>query len=144
MIKKINKKKNSGIGHGKKGGRESKITRKRRIERVGVNRRRRERRFLSFKDVWRILRRVNSHTEQSAKTKCHGDRVLFLRLLVHSHTDTYFYHTHSCHPLKEYRLSFPLLFSYSEPLTFPLNDHPLNIEQLSVPAGGNIVPLLVS
>lgn len=51
------------------------------------------------------------------------------------------------HPLKEHLLSFPLLFSYSdlrESLTFPLNDPPLNTEQLSVPAGGNIVPLLVS
>lgn len=43
------------------------------LERVGVNRRRRERRCLSFKDVPRIPRRANSHTEQSAKRECHGD-----------------------------------------------------------------------
>lgn len=30
--------------------------------------------FRSFEDVWRIQRRVNSHTEQRAKIRSHGGR----------------------------------------------------------------------
>lgn len=54
------------------GGRADKI-RSGPIARVGVNRRRRERRCLSFKGVLRIARRANSHAEQRAKTKCRRD-----------------------------------------------------------------------
>lgn len=56
-----------GLGTGNS-GRESKITIKRQIERVGVNRRRRERRILSFKDVWRILGKVNSRAQREKVT----------------------------------------------------------------------------
>lgn len=56
------------------GGREREITIKRQSERVGVSRRRREGRFLSLKDVWRNLRSVSGHAEQSSKTKSHRGR----------------------------------------------------------------------
>lgn len=102
--------------------RESKITR-----RVGVNGKRRERRFLSIKDVRRILRRVISHPEKSAKTKCQWNRVRGKRTWLISlltHALTYKHILLSCvlsHPqgiLKKGLLlkstSFPLLFSYSD------------------------------
>lgn len=56
------------VGTLEEGGRDVKIWRGQ-IKRVGVNRSRRERQCLSFKDVRRIPRKVYSRTEQSAKTK---------------------------------------------------------------------------
>lgn len=69
-------------------GRESEITIKRQIERVGVSRRR-ERTFLSFKDVWRIPGRVNNYRAQRQKvTRVEQDKknTLIPRL---THTLTY-------------------------------------------------------
>lgn len=54
------------------GGRSDKI-RSGPIARVGVHRRRRVRRCLSFKGVLRMARSANSHAEQRAKTKCRRD-----------------------------------------------------------------------
>lgn len=76
-----------------------KITIKRQFESVGVNRRRCEKRFLSFKDVWRILGRVNSYIEQRAKTRSHGGRGGEKNLALSStfscsHIHTFIIHTH--------------------------------------------------
>lgn len=45
------------------------MTIKRKIKKVGVNRRRREKRFLSREVIWGFLGSVRSCTDQRAKTK---------------------------------------------------------------------------
>lgn len=111
-------------GREREGVKEEEITIKRQIERVGVNRRRREKRFLSFKGVWRILGGgliATQNTEQGQRVigveeeeKKHGS---FPDLLMHSDTDTYILSSYTLiHPagiFKECLLSkstsFPLL-----------------------------------
>ena len=58
--------------------------------------------FRSFEDVWRIQRRVNSHTVQRAKIRSHGGREekkknnrSSTNSCTHTQTRTCFHHTRS-------------------------------------------------
>lgn len=107
-------------------------------------------------DVQRSLRRAQRRAQRlnvnGIETgKKHG---LFLSLLMHSHTNIYFYHvlsaTREAFWRKTFFLKAPLFLSCLVTAIAKncwcsyLPDLLLNIEQLSMPAGGVITPLLVS